>query len=319
MRPTVAVAICTYADERLPQLLAAVESVQAQSRTPDELIVVVDHNEELLACLQRLLPDVWIIPNRHGRGLSGGRNTAAESTTADVLVFLDDDARALRDWLEHLVRPLEDPRVVATGGYVEPDWESAPPSWFPSEFLWTVGCSYTGLPTTAADIRNPIGASMAMRRAAILDAGLFREDVGRIGTVPLGCEETEMALRITSGGDTIRFVPAAIVDHLVPAARATPRYFLRRCYAEGLSKAHVASLAGADRGLSSERAYVTSTLPAAVARSVGQVATGPDRAAALGRMLAVIAGFATTAAGYAIGRVRRAVTTASAPVRPAAV
>ena len=33
------------------------------------------------------------------------------------------------------------------GGRVDPDWEGgARPRWFPAEFGWVVGCSYTGQP-----------------------------------------------------------------------------------------------------------------------------------------------------------------------------
>ena len=305
MRPTVAVAICTYTEDRLPQLLAAVDSVRAQTMPPEQLLVVVDHNERLLSLLEGMLPKELVVANAHRRGLSGGRNTAAETVMADVLVFLDDDARARPDWLEHLIAPFAAPRVVATGGHVEADWELPAPGSFPPEFLWTVGCSYRGLPEVECEIRNPFGGNMAIRREAVLRAGLFREDIGRIGAIPLGCEETEMALRLTEGGDTIRLVPAAVIDHLVPVSRAGLGYFLRRCYAEGLSKAFVASLSGAQRTLSSERAYVARALPAGAIRSLVEVVRGPGRVTAAGRLGALLAGLATTAAGYAVGRLRR--------------
>lgn len=62
--------------------------------------------------------------------------------------------------------------------------------WLPREFMWTVGCSYRGLPTFPTAIRTPIGDNMSFRRSAFTQAGPFTEGIGRLGTTPLGCEET---------------------------------------------------------------------------------------------------------------------------------
>ena len=129
------------------------------------------------------------------------------------------------------------------------------------EFDWVVGCSYRGLPTGCAPVRNLIGANMSFRRSVLAEVGGFRSELGRIGTRPLGCEETELCLRIGRRfpDRVILHEPRARVLHQVPADRASWRYFTARCYSEGLSKATVARLAGA-RGLSSERSYTLRVL-----------------------------------------------------------
>lgn len=130
-------------------------------------------------------------------------------------------------------------------------------------------------------------------------AGGFRSDLGRIGTSPFGCEETELCLRLTAGhpGSELRYEPAAVVRQHVPRARTTWRYFSSRCYAEGRSKAVVARYAGTRSALSSERRYVRRTLPAAVLRALGR-----RRVRAAG---ALGAGACLAAAGYATGRLAR--------------
>jgi hypothetical protein len=45
---------------------------------------------------------------------------------------------------------------------------------------------------TGASLRNPIGAIMAIRRRLFTSVGGFSSRIGRIGIVPLGCEETEL-------------------------------------------------------------------------------------------------------------------------------
>jgi hypothetical protein len=92
------------------------------------------------------------------------------------------------------------------------------------------------------------------------------------------------------------------VHHHVPEQRATWRYLVRRCWAEGLSKALVAALAGKSAALADERGYVTRTLPRAVARALRDAVAGV-RAAPLGRAAALVAGLAVTSAGFVMGRV----------------
>src|SRR5688500_5277799 len=74
----VSAVVCTYTDRRWPWLERAVASLRAQRRPPAEIIVVVDHNAALFERVRQEMPDVLAIENRHARGLSGGRNSAAE-------------------------------------------------------------------------------------------------------------------------------------------------------------------------------------------------------------------------------------------------
>ena len=47
-RPTTSVIICAHTMERLEDIRAAVASVEAQTQQPDELLLVIDYNQELL-------------------------------------------------------------------------------------------------------------------------------------------------------------------------------------------------------------------------------------------------------------------------------
>ena len=154
------VIVCAYTLDRWDQLVAAVESAADQALGA-EVFVVIDHNTELLTLATHRWPEHVVIPNRFGRGLSGARNTGVGAATGAVIAFLDDDAVAAPGWLASLLAPFDDPTVGCVGGRVEPAWGAAEPAWLPEEFRWVVGCSYTGQPTQEAEIRNPIGASMA--------------------------------------------------------------------------------------------------------------------------------------------------------------
>src|SRR5436190_14939245 len=97
----ISVIICAHTEDRWNDLVAAVASVQQQTLSPKEIIVVVDHNPSLLKRAQEHLLDVVIVENRRTRGLSGARNSGIAVTKGNIIAFLDDDAIAEPHWLEH--------------------------------------------------------------------------------------------------------------------------------------------------------------------------------------------------------------------------
>lgn len=295
--PSVAVVICAYTEQRWEETLQAVASVQAQQPPPAELIVVVDHNPELQARLAARLPGVKVVANRHERGLSGARNTGVELSTAEVIAFLDDDAAARPGWLAALARPYADPDVLGVGGRIEPLWATSRPSWWPPEFDWVVGCSYTG--QGSGPVRNLIGANASFRRE-LFDDGGFVTGIGRSATVqrPIGGEETEFCIRAARKRPRGVFLhdDAAAVGHHVPVDRQRFAYFRSRCFAEGLSKAQVTDSVGTDAGLASEWSYSTVTLPKGVLRGLGRALRG-DLTGLL-TAATILIGLAYTTAGY---------------------
>ncbi len=298
-----AVIVCAYTEKRWQDLMEAVVSVRGQTIQPDEILIVIDHNPALYERAARAFPEARVVENTQPRGLSGARNTAITLTRADILVFMDEDALAEPDWLEKLLAPYRDERVMGVGGAIEPLWLAGKPGWFPEEFQWVVGCTYRGMPVEAAAVRNLIGANMSYRREVFEGAGAFTNGMGRIGTLPVGCEETELCIRASQimPGTVFLFEPRARVRHRVPAGRATWKYFLSRCYAEGISKAQVARLVGAQQGLANERAYTLRTLPAGVLSGVRDAVTGRDGNGLL-RAAAIVCGLAATSAGYLRGK-----------------
>jgi hypothetical protein len=146
-----------------------------------------------------------------------------------------------------------------------------------------------------------MGCSMALRSDVFATAGLFGEDLGRVGTTPYGCEETELCIRAASPGTRIVFEPASQVLHRVTPQRTTWSYLWRRCYAEGISKAAVAERTAQRQALSTETTYTLRVLPRALARELGSVPTTGMRG--LYGAFAILTGLAVTMAGYAVGRV----------------
>ncbi|MEO5874193.1 MAG: glycosyltransferase [Streptosporangiaceae bacterium] len=235
MTPRISVVICAFTDKRWDDIDAAVESVRHQTLPAHEIILSVDHNPGLFTRLQAALPDVHVVENAEGPGLSGGKNTGVSYASGDVVAFLDDDAVAAPRWLESFAAAYADPDVVGVGGRTVSLWpgsasarelsdqlvagkllqshDSDPhlrgdpagafevgtgvrPRWFPDEFEWTVGGTYRGM--VHGPVRNVLGGNASFRREAFATAGGFNSEIGRThtSTRPLGCEETEFCIRL---------------------------------------------------------------------------------------------------------------------------
>ena len=301
-RPDASIIICCYADERFADVCEAIRSALDQT-VACEVVEVVDHNPGLQARLEGLFPQVNVVENGQARGLSGARNSGIAASRGALVVFLDDDAAADPTMVAAMEAAAANTAVLGVGGRILAQWRGPAPAWFPAEFLWVVGCTYEGM--APGRVRNLIGAAMGVRRSVSDAVGGFDAGLGRTAAgLPLGCEETELCIRAAQAHLGCRFVyaPEAVCRHKVGRARATWTYLATRCYAEGLSKASLATLVRSDAALSTERSYVLRVLPRGVLRGLGAIVKG-DMSGPL-RAAAIVVGFACTLFGYAVGRAR---------------
>jgi GT2 family glycosyltransferase len=304
--PTISVIICVYTLARWTDICNAVQSVREQVLKASEILIVVDYNDELLARAQAHFSDVLVVANRQARGLSGGRNTGISVSSGSLVAFLDDDAVAEPDWLARLAEHCEKPNVFGATAKVVPIWGGSKPRWFPEEFLWTVGCSYRGLPVTAQEVRNGFGGASMFKRQLFERAGLFAISLGRQGTnIPLSCEDTELCIRGKAAFPEGRFIlePASVIWHYVPCSRLTWTYFYRRCYAEGLSKAYLTTLFESAPSLATERVYVMRALSSGLVLGFADFFFRFD-SEGLRRSAAIILGLASAGVGFCIGKIQ---------------
>ena len=302
----VTVITAAYSMERWALTCAAVDSVLHQTRTPLDIIIPVDHNPELFERLKDrwnspgvpgYAPSITVIESKYDGHLGASETTAAEAARGEFLAFLDDDATAHPEWLEHLLQPFTDPSVIAVGGAPLPVFAKPPPRWFPAEFNWVFGCAYEGLPTTAAPIRHLIGTTMAVRKRDLLALGGILSDYH-------GDMELSHRLLSSNPGSKLIYEPMAVVQHHVPESRLNWSYFWRRCFFGNRGKVADMRGMGSAANLEAERGFVARVLTRGVATGLRQFVGGDP--GGLLRAGAICAGVALAGAGYAVGTVEYA-------------
>ncbi len=298
----ISVVICAYTEERFDHLLEAISSAHQQTVPPREVVVVIDHNPRLFSMLQSAQVPALVIENEGQPGANSARNAGLALVGGSLVAFLDDDASADPTWIEAILAGFTDPQVMVIAGHIEPIWDAPRPSWFPDEFLWVYGCSYKGLPTTSAEVRNAIGCNMSVRRQACFDVGGFRLGIGHVGGQPRGTDETEFCIRLRQRlpEGKVVYLSSAKVRHHVAPSRTEWSFFLRRCAYEGESKAQLVQLVGSD-GVSTEQSYVQHTLPRGVVRGLADLVLHGD-VSGVQRAWAICVGLSVTARAFCMTR-----------------
>ena len=297
----VSVVIRTFDTARWNDLQQAVASV-CTTVPPREVIVVVDHNLDLLALATAWLPGVRVVQNGE-RGASGGMNRRASPPGGRG--GFPGRRRRGRPGLAGAapVLPIVT-RACWAWGADRAGLDGRRPKWFPPEFSWVVGCTFPGGFDGPGPVRSLIGANMSFRREIFERIPGFRTGGGR-GPDPdqvRGHRVLHPRLPASTQG-LLLYRPQAMVVHRVSPERATWRYFRARCFAEGMAKAQVSHLVGAERALASERSYATGC--PSLCRNLGDALRRRDARGGLLRAGAIVAGLGLTTAGFVAGEARQ--------------
>ncbi len=212
LSPRLSVVIPTHNGEAT--LAACLESLQASSLLPAEVIVVDDASTDGTAEIARRF-GCRIVGLDKNLGAARAKNCGAAIATGDILFFTDDDVSVSRDALAHLIENFDNPQVVGVVGLLD---RKVPFDGFASHFknLW-MRFTYAKVP------RERIGlfytSVAAMRREVFLQLGGFDENYRGASIA----EDTEFGQRAWAAGHRIVLDPRAVVTH---CKEYTPREVL---------------------------------------------------------------------------------------------
>lgn len=115
------VIVCAHNEARY--LPACLHSLLAQTRVPDEILVVNNASTDETRTVAQQIPYVHVVDEPR-KGLVVARETGRRAATGDILLYLDADCRAPLTWLERVERRfLRSPDLIALSGpYRYYDW-----------------------------------------------------------------------------------------------------------------------------------------------------------------------------------------------------
>ena len=190
---TITAIVCAY--NEAPYLPACLFSLLAQTRPPDEILVINNASTDATAAVARTVPGVRVI-DEPTKGLVVARERARREARGDILAFVDADCRAPIWWIERIEQRFASrARLIGvTGPYRFYDWDwggraliraydlaVAPPTHFLVHRALHLGAIF-------------YGGNFAVRREALARIGGFDCSIEFHG------EDTNLGRRLTTVG-----------------------------------------------------------------------------------------------------------------------
>jgi glycosyltransferase involved in cell wall biosynthesis len=191
-RSTITAIVCAYNEAGF--VTPCIHSLLAQSRPPDEIVVVDNASTDGTGQIARAIGGVRVVDEPR-KGLVVARETARLTAGGDILAYLDADCRAPLRWLERVERRFGQARLVAvTGPYRFYDWD-----WLGCALVR--GYDYLVAPPTHGVVHHGLGlgailygGNFAVRKEALQDVGGFDS------TIEFHGEDTNLGRRLTPLG-----------------------------------------------------------------------------------------------------------------------
>ncbi len=231
----ISIIICSY--NRANYIGAALDALYLQSSGLENFeAIIVDNNStdgtpEVFATWRTHHPEgSFYYTTETKQGASFARNTGAEIAKFDWLCFIDDDAIAHKDFVQNIIRHINDqPFVHGFGGRIIPRYIPAEPKWM-SYYVSSMVGNFDYAPVACAfkNGKYPLESNMIVSKKIFEQIGGFNTQLpGVVGTVRIGGEGKDLFYKIMDLGHTIYYDPTIIVEHVVETKKLTKEYMYR--------------------------------------------------------------------------------------------
>jgi glucosyl-dolichyl phosphate glucuronosyltransferase len=227
MNSVVTVVICTY--NRASVLKLALQSLVEQTAEKNSFkIIVVDNNstddtKKVVEDFKNKLSLKYVFEDK--QGLSHARNRGYQEADTEYVAYLDDDAKADRNWVNIMSKIIQEEKVEVFGGPYHPYYLDEPPLWIKDSRLQQVDYGDSARILTENEYIN--GTNMVYRRGLLEKYNGFRTDLGMAGKAIAYGEETELQKRFRKDKMTIKVYPDLLVYHLVPEYKMKLGWYLK--------------------------------------------------------------------------------------------
>lgn len=228
------IAICTYnrSDYIEHVLLSLVQ--QTISSSQYSLLIVDNNSTDSTQSIVQSFSDKFKnfkICVEHKQGLSFARNRAIQECITPWIAFLDDDAKADKNWVKEVLYSIKRNDFDAFGGPYTAWLAHGPlPSWLPSDYgnyrpIQSYGPLQQGT--------HIPGGNCAIRLEICKKVGEFSHNMGMKGKSCGYGEETLLFMKMQQQGFRLGFVPAMKIEHCVLPHKYNLIWQLRSAFSGG--------------------------------------------------------------------------------------
>jgi len=180
------------------------------------------------------------------QGLSAARNRGIMEANGTYLVFIDDDIRVTKHWLQTIYSSFKEHDCDAVGGRIHIESPATLPKWITPDMYGFLGHQDFGAVPHAMDgVKEfPFGGNMAIHRRVFDLIGNFNVNMGRKGSglrkdeIFKG-EETDFFHRLAATGGKFYYHPSILVFHKILPHQLRPGFFLALHNNAGILKAQL--------------------------------------------------------------------------------
>lgn len=241
--PRITIAICTY--NRAGYLKDTLDDLSEQNIDPKKFeILVINNNskdgtETVCEIFLKTRPEFnfrYVQENK--QGLSYARNRAAREAQAPVLIYIDDDVKLPRNFLETAILYLNKrPSTMCAGGRIYVSFDDADPDWIPNELMPMFGLHDLGDHDKLYPSTNfPRGGNMMIRKSIFDAFGYFDTQLGRKAGKLLGSEEKHFFEKLRKNGIEMHYWADLELTHRIGGHRLTKDYLREQSIGIGRSE-----------------------------------------------------------------------------------
>ena len=238
--PAISVVICCHNSAvLLPPTLAHLAAQVVDPSIVWDVLVVDNASQDGTADVARRhwpegAPAPLRVVSEPKLGLMHARERGIAESNGDIIAFVDDDNWVCPIWIQTVHDVMrQEPAVGALGSVVQPEFETARPTWFAEvSHLYAV----TSLGRPSGDVTTThllCGAGLSVRRQALTDIrnkGFRPIGVGRQGAGFGAGEDIEMTYALRLAGWRMWVDPRLRVTHFLPARRLRWEYARQLAY-----------------------------------------------------------------------------------------
>jgi len=239
------IVICTYNREKfLPGLFDSILS-QTLDKELFEIVLInnnsTDNTKNICLKFQKDNAQYNILYfEEYNQGLSYARNRGIKESSGTYITFADDDALLTPIFSLEACNYLDKHQDVGElGGPIKLKFLGQIPKWYNPWMASLLGYfvpSREEYTMTTKNKRYPRGSNMTFRNSVFKKCGDFNIKLGRVGRIPVGGEEKDLAFRIIDAGLKIVYYPKVLVLHLVPEERTTMNFIKNQAFGTGKSE-----------------------------------------------------------------------------------